>query len=571
MPGFLTVTGQDVDPASLALDLEAVGPLVIDHKTFAGGCAVRFTNPKFLDDKVFEEDDDVVVALDGVVYNFRELQSRHGCAGYFETVKALYRESGERFFEALDGDAAGVLYDKARGTCVAFTNHTASKPLFYWRDGGVVVCSTDFRVLMQALRSLGKRVSLDVFGAYCMITYGYMLEDVTLADGVKKLKAGQYLVHSAEGLTVDAYLHLRNEPAHGATREEVVEAVDHLFAQAVTRQYEKDREYGYDHLVTLSGGLDSRMNVWVAHRLGYAPQVAFTFAQTGYLDERIARRIASDLGLEFVFYSLDGGHYVVPQFRPAMQANGGLVLFSGSAHLLAALRRLDMRRSGLLHTGMIGDAVLGSFIKDMAPRRARLGEGAYSKHLLHRVAPDVERILRSYETEDEFLMYNRAFNGALNGNWTTYQLTECASPFLDRDMLVYSMRIPRALRCKEQIYRDWILAKHPGAARYMWEKAKAKVGDPALVARLKKYAWMAGIVLRGRWDQVSMNPFKHWYKANPALRKFMLDYWRDHAPLLDAYPDLREDCRSLFEEGPRGFLEKAQVMTLLAAMEMYFS
>ena len=187
------------------------------------------------------------------------------------------------------------------------------------------------------------------------------------------------------------------------------------------------------------------------------------------------------------------------------------------------------------------------------------------------MAPDVERILQSYETEDEFLMYNRAFNGALNGNWTTYQLTECASPFLDRDMLVYAMRIPRALRCKEQIYRDWILAKHPGAARYMWEKAKAKVGDPALVARLKRYAWMAGIVLRGRWDQVSMNPFKHWYKANPALRTFVLDYWRDHAPLLDAYPDLREDCRSLFEEGPRGFLEKAQVMTLLAAMEMYFS
>lgn len=43
------------------------------------------------------------------------------------------------------------------------------------------------------------------------------------------------------------------------TAEDAVELIDRYFRQAVKREFDKDKEYGYEHLVDLSGGLDSRM------------------------------------------------------------------------------------------------------------------------------------------------------------------------------------------------------------------------------------------------------------------------------------------------------------------------
>ena len=571
MPGLLAVGAENVNPDGLALDFRAVGPLVINRLSLPHGAAVQFTNPKFLNDKVFEEDDDLFVGLDGVVFNFRQLKAKYHADSYFGTVKAMVAELGDTFFKEFRGECAGVVYDKRRRRWIAFTNHTASKPMFYYHAPGVFVCSTDFDVMVQTLRAMNRNCSLDTVGAYYLLTFGYMLEDTTLVSEVRKLKAGCYLTCDGPSLAVDTYVRFTNEPYVDDSEEDIIARVDDLFKEAVRLQYEKDREYGYDHLATLSGGLDSRMNVMVACDLGYRAQVALTFAQTHYLDERLAKQIATDFGLEFVFYALDGGHYLEPMLDPAFRANGGLIFFAGSAHLLAALCRVDTVRTGLLHTGMLGDAVLGSYVSQVPPCKAKHPWGAYDTHLLDRVLPEVKAAGDQYATEYEFVLYNRGFNGTLNGNWTTYQLTECTSPFLDWDMLAYNTRIPRELQYREQVYLDWILARYPQAARYVWEKRKAKITDGPMLRRLKKAWWIAGIVLRNRWDQVSMNPFEAWYKSNPALKEFLDGYWRDHADVLDASPELKRDCDSLFHKAGPSVLAKTQVITLLEAVRRYFT
>jgi len=574
MPGFLAIGARGVDFSRLGITFEGPGPLVTGEKVCRSAYIARFTNPKFLRDKVFEDDDDLCIALDGVVFNFEDLQRQYKTQDYFQTVKAMYGQRGDRFVESFRGEFAGVLHDKRRDRWVAFTNHTASKPLFYFHAPDLFICSTQFDAVIRALRACGRRYSLDVFGAYCLLTYGYMLEDTTLIATVKKLKAGNYLVLDNGSLTVDSYVRFRNEPCVRESKEEIIENLDRLFRRAVATQYEKDREYGYDHVATLSGGLDSRMNLWVANEMGYKPQVALTFSQSGYLDAQIANRVASDLRTEFVFYSLDHGHYLQPAFGDAIRANGGLTLFSGSAALLRALNRLDMSRLGMLHTGMVGDAVLGSFLEGVSPCKAKVPAGAYSAFLMDRIAPDVQTIMDRYETEDEFLMYNRGFNGALNGNWTTYLFTECTSPFLDLEFLDYAMRIPRAIRLGEQIYFDWILAKHPGVARYPWEKTKAKISDGLLVQKLKMLWWMAGVVLRWRWEQISMNPFKSWAKTNPALVRFFQEHWDANSHRLDGWPELKADCVRMFEGAGSRFMgpliARTQVMTLVEAVRLYF-
>lgn len=568
MPGVLAMAGKGIAFDRLKVDFNGLAPLTVDSKTLGDVHFARFTNPKFLRDKIFQDDDDVFVAMAGMVFNFRHLQQQHGAKDYFDTVRTMYRKLGDTFFKTFNGEFAGVLYDKKRKRFVVFVNHTGSKPLYYYHAPGLFIVSSQLDVVTQALRSLGRPFNLDLFGAYCLLTYGYMLEERTLVTEIKRLRPGYFLTVEGDTLTETPYLRLEDTPELKESRDEIIEQIDARFKEAVCLQYDKDVEYGYEHVATVSGGLDSRMNFVVAYESGYTRQIALTFAQNDYLDEQIAKQITSDLKTEWLFYSLNHGHYLEPIFKHAVLANGGLALFPGSAHLLSAMRRINLETAGMLHMGQVGDAVLGSFLRSVEPRKAEVGWGVYSSHLLSRIAPDVQKIIDSYPTENEFLMYNRGCNGALNGNWTTYQVTEVTSPFLDPGFLAYCMRIPRAMRFHETIYTDWIQAKRPLAAKYMWEKIKAMVSDPPWVRKIKKYKWMAGIVLSGRWDQKSMNPFNDWYKTNPRLREFVDGYWNRHSHRLDSYPELKKDAAELFNVGP--LMAKTQVMTLLEAIRLHF-
>jgi len=574
VPGLLAVIGCAVDYSALDLSFEALGPLVTGHKACGSGFVARFTTAKFLRDKVFQDDDDICVALDGVIFNLEQLKSRYACPDYFQTVKAMYRDLGDTFFREFRGEFAGILCDKSTNAWLCFTNPTSSKPLYYYCADKLFICSSQMDVIAQVLRRLGRSYSLDVVGAYCLLAYAYMLEDYTLVSEIKKVKPGHSVRYQAGSPVVDAYRRFGGEPQADGSPGDRIEELDEVFREAVRLQYAKDRQYGYEHLATLSGGLDSRMNLWVANEMGYKPQVALTFSQKGYLDERIAGAVAADLGAEFLFYSLDNGDYLMRVLPDAVQANGGLVMFAGSAHLLAALKRVDTDRTGLLHTGMLGDAILGTYLTSPSPAKPRPAMRALNPWLVERIAGEAERAASAYDSDEIFLLYNRGFNGMLNGNWTAGQLTESASPFLDDQFLRCALRVPRALRYKERLYHEWILRKYPAAAHYVWEKAKARLSDPVWLRWLKKRLWQAGIVLRWRWDVSSMNPFHHWYRTNAVLRQSVAEYWRKHEHWLDGYPELKKDCAEMFHA--RGSLlrgpltAKMLVMTLLEAMKLYF-
>ena len=91
---------------------------------------------------------------------------------------------------------------------------------------------------------------------------------------------------------------------------EYIENLDYYFKLAIKRQFDKDVEYGYQHAVSLSGGLDSRMTSLVANENGFTNQFNFTFSQINYLDEIISKSIASDYGHDYCFIPLDNGEYL---------------------------------------------------------------------------------------------------------------------------------------------------------------------------------------------------------------------------------------------------------------------
>lgn len=574
MPGFMGIVSDKVYdfPEDFDLSFPVLTSRREETKRFENAWFKRSIIDKFIDDKVYKEDRDVFICSDGLMLNARELRNKYACEDNFQLLKRLHENSPSSFPLELRGDFDGVICDKNLDSWALYTNHIGSKWVFYYFDNEAkrFVFGTELKMVVAGMRSLGIEPELCEEGAYFLLTFGYMLGDYTLIKGVKKISPGSTLTLKNWELESTEYYRLQNTPYVEDSEDKIIKTLDELFRVAIKAEYDKDLEYGYRHVATLSGGLDSRMNVCYARKLGYKDILNITFSQSNYLDEKIAKKIASDWGYDFLFYSLDNGNYLRNIDLPVM-VNDGLVLFSGSAHALKIQSIISWSNIGLVHTGMIGDLILGSYL--LHPHHSDVSEEiikktAYSSKLMEKVDSEVfNRMKDSYATDELFAFGERCVNGVFNGYRISEPFTEYASPFLHVDFLDYAMSISPILRYEEKVYLDWILQEAPEAAKYSWEKTGLLINAGKLRKFLRKGMRYARRKIFGSSPMDSMNPFNYWYKTNDSLRETFEDYYRKHIDLLSKHPELQKDVEKMFNEGTP--LEKTQPLTLLAAIKLH--
>ena len=540
----------------------------IEHQEFA---IQQFTNSKFVNDKILTENSDYIIGTEGVITNLEKLKKKHQTGNVFSTIIILFEKYGKNLVNHLRGDFSLFIYSKNTKTWYVFSNPVNSKNIYYYCDEDYFMFSSELRNISHILHQLGKTTNLDKNGAYLLLTYGFMLENVTLIESVKRLIPGKALIFSDEKIRIEEYFHLKNVPQTKDDKVTIIEKMDYLFSEAVRLEFEKDMEYGYKHIATLSGGLDSRMTVLVANKLGYTEQLNFCFSQSDYLDEKIAKKIASDYGHEFMFQSLDNGNYL-KEIDKVVFYNDGLVLYSGSAHAMKNAENMNFAPYGMTHTGMIGDAVIGSFLSKPHVVPPQFNSGVYSAKKLDKIAPLVSEIVKNYPSEELYKFYTRGFLGAMNGYNYFEIFSQASSPFLELDFLSYCFSIPENIKFKQQIYLEWMERKHKEFARFPWEKTGVsplkslnykRFFDVGYYQRmsLKFFDKLSGNVKSG------MNPYDLWMKNNPRLKQAIDNYFDGHIHLTESNIELKNDCIDLFTYGNTG--EKTQVLTLLSAIKLH--
>lgn len=254
---------------------------------------VRQSHHKYHHDELFFETKDYIALLDGVIFNKNELLLEKG-ESWGKAFIRLYENDGVNFFRCFRGTFRGVLIDKKKQKQIVFVDHIGSKPIYYFSDKKIGnVFSTDLWDIVRIRKESNINNELNINSAYMMLSYGYMVQDNILINGVKKIWPGNYIeLDNLDSKSV-CYHQFSNEESFTDDENTIIENIDRLFTQAVRRQFDKDLEYGHKHFVGLSGGLDSRMTSWVANSLGYTNQLNFTFSQSDYLDETIPKKIAS--------------------------------------------------------------------------------------------------------------------------------------------------------------------------------------------------------------------------------------------------------------------------------------
>jgi asparagine synthase (glutamine-hydrolysing) len=568
MPGF---SGAISKVSDILVLVDPAFPPENEQYSFQNVWVRRSVVHKFLDDKVFKDDGEIFICTDGIFLNSTQLRNRYSVDTNFELLKVLYRASPLSFPNELRGTFSGCLYDKSTHSVHLFTDHIGAKPIFYFFDTNtsLLLFGSDLKKVTALMKCFNLQPgSLSTVGAYCVLTFGFMLQDHTLVDGVKRLRPGSILTWDKGIITTKQYYRLNNSPSHKERETSVITTnLNERFDKAIMAEYDKDREYSYRHIGTLSGGLDSRMNLLSARKCGYNDLYTMTMSQSDYLDETIAKKIAGHCGFNSIFYALDNGDYLCDIDRP-VSANDGLVLYSGSAHLYRILSVLEWRQFGLLHTGMLGDVVVGgTYLCGEKQVKAQPGDGSYSKTLLSRIQSIATEVTQEYENSELYLFDNRGVNGTLNGYRMAFEFTESTSPFLHVDFLEYAIRIQPKMRRGYRIYHQWIAEHLHEAAKFPWEFSGMKIGRQHLFWHRVRRAREVGIgFMRGPRPGYSMVPFDYWFKTNKQLVESLERYFQSHIETLAGTPELYKDATVLFKTGTS--LEKTQVLTLLAAVQL---
>ena len=583
MPGFIAHIGNE----KLQFAPEKRTKLVVNRMEGKGFQIERRVVNKFMNDRLFSETDKYIVVVEGVIVNNHDLMAKHQSATWLDCVVNMYEQEGDSFFNAFRGSFSGLLYDKSQDKWLVYTNHIGDKQVFVYHTPNGYLFASEIGFIVNICKQNGWSLSLDETGAYFTLTHGFCIEDITLIKEIRKLPAGYYYKLRNGQLSEIQYHRFSNKPKE-MSKDEAVDGIDRFFRQAVKREFEKDKEYGYQHIVCLSGGLDSRMTVWVSHQMGYTNQLNITYSQSGYLDFSIAQQIAIDLHHDWLFKPLDGGDCIREIDNVTSIAYGSATFF-GLAHGYSMERLINYDDYGIIHTGQIGDSIIGTFFKKNGYNLDyKIGQGAYSLELIDHLKD--YKFKHKYENEEIFCLYTRAFTGANQGLLTFQENSESYSPFTDVDFLEFAYSIPVDLRYNHRIYFDWILDKYPHAGEYVWEHTNALIQrvEKRKIRTMKIFGhiiphfteptftkYLHGFIHRRlqchkRNNQAkipskhNMNPIDYWYHSNPFLREFIDSYWKDNEYLLP-HNQLGKDMLHLYKDC--AFFNKLQALTVLAALK----
>jgi len=568
MPGFLGTFDYSNCTAGRIPDTES-------HPTTTCNCRLRVkvrTISKFMSDKVYYEDDFYVVLIEGVLFNKDLLLATHSTNLLSALVVMLYREYGDTFFSVLRGSFSGLLLDKLNDKLIIFTDHIGDKAVFYSITKSQLLFGSELRYIADLMRNHNITYSLDLAAAYSILTYGYLVSDLTYITEAKRLRAGHYLVCECGHCTIAQYHAFTCSPNNSLSEANIVDRIDLLFTDAVKMQIAKNAEYGYPDYSSLSAGLESRMTTFVVSSLRQRDVITYTYSPVGYTDQITSNDIAAFLKNTRHIYQCGYTGHVLLDIDDSILSNGGLYMYYGAAVLNQYFAVLDKTNIGIIHTGQLGGVILGTYEEHGACGIVPVERDMHSRRLAStfRSLYNLDDLMREYGNRELFSIYNRGFQGILAGaNLAFQQFTETASPFCDVEFCEFCLTIPLEMRRKHYIYDRWIMSKYPDAARFRHNGDRVIGGALNSVRKLRRDIVKLLCRNLGLSERLctSVTPINAW-EQNPNISAGLKRYCYEHIELLSMYPELHNDCKTMFEMGTA--LERNQVLTLLGVVRLLF-
>ncbi|MDP9347342.1 MAG: asparagine synthase (glutamine-hydrolyzing) [Actinomycetota bacterium] len=260
------------------------------------------------DPPIHTEDGSIGVALNGEIYNYRQLREQlsrdgHVFASHGDTeVIAHLAEEHEpaALASRLDGMFAFAVWDERRQRLVLGRDRVGKKPLYYWACGGELVFGSELKAVLAHPR-VPRRLEPRAIPAHLML--GYVPTPLTFFEGVVSLPPGHVLVaEPGKPPVIEQYWRPQVPGADPVERldvslPEAASLVREQLTRAVERRLISDVSLG----AFLSGGIDSSAIVGIMAGLSDHPVPTFTIGfddRDGFDERPYARAVAARHGTD---------------------------------------------------------------------------------------------------------------------------------------------------------------------------------------------------------------------------------------------------------------------------------
>ena len=213
---------------------------------------------------IYNEDETLVLICNGEIFNYIELKKYLKSKGHsfrtgsdVEVILHLYEEKGTRFLNDLNGQFAFVLFDKRKKLLFCVRDQMGILPFFYTFCNNTFIFGSEIKAILE---HPSVSASADVVGLDQVFAFPGLISPRTMFQNIRSLENGHFLLIGDDAnITDHEYWDLPMSPdetvLYGKTEAKYLEELEYHFENAVKLRLRSDVPTG----LYLSGGLDSAL------------------------------------------------------------------------------------------------------------------------------------------------------------------------------------------------------------------------------------------------------------------------------------------------------------------------
>lgn len=529
----------------------------------------RSTLNKFLNDKIWFEDDELIIILEGTTLNSRSLIDKYHEADWISTIRDMVSLSTEWFSE-LEGPVSGAVYYKRDKKWIVFTSKLGEKAVFFYNDGAFTIIGSQIKDVVDILHDNDIKTHPNVDALQHFMAYQSYIGTETCILDIQRLYPGSYIEISAGKVNITEYckFDIRQDEVK-KTEKEYIQLLDGAFRNAMQLILDKNKEYGYTTVADISGGYDSRLNCYVIHSLNASDVIMDCYAQSDSHDFRVSNAIANELGYDYVFRSLDNASCMMNIDDNVIMLNGASVYsgITGGRDMLHMLSGLDI---GMEVTGLLGDVHDGSMVTNRCDGEIDIDLYRDSTTLEQKcdfLFPNTEEKRFKYHENEHFWFYNRGMICGMSSFFIRQFFTEPATAFGNSEFLKVYLSIPWDMRVNGKLLRKWMAWTYPGSGKYTNYRnglsLSADIKDKynvwtKIYKNIKKYE---NKFYKNK-KPIGMNDVTYWYKNNQRFQNYIDEYIQKNMYTIIGQEDIEASVKKLLASNLVG--DKMIVVTVMS-------
>jgi asparagine synthase (glutamine-hydrolysing) len=380
------------------------------------------------------------------------------------------------WLESTDGEFIVVIYDKIKNTISIFNDSLGRLPLYQYVNGSEIIISREISFFFQLPISIyPNKLALSQF-----LYIGYALGTDTLFSNIKRIPPATLIsidLNSIKSTEQKISEHNFDEKINNSlTLKEAVNVLEELFLESCTKRLRA----GYENIISLSGGLDSRSILAAFEKLNVKFSAATFITGDAYnsYDAGIAEEIASSVGCNYKKFELESSRNQDIEFL--VRSKYGLNQI-GLAYLIQYYQNVTsyFGTNVSLFSGDGGDKVLpylyinkgiktiDQLVEYIISSRQELFDFDSVLKITNIKNSDFKsalyEIIKNYPEQSiagkftHFLLFERGFKWLFEGEDRVRYWIWNIAPFYSLPFFNFAMSIPNKLKTNHRLYRNFLI------------------------------------------------------------------------------------------------------------------